>query len=142
MENSKEKKSSGDSKQDESMLNRMLSSRTVIISGPVDSELAQRVIQQLILLDNDNPKEPIIAMVNSPGGEVFSGFAIYDMMHFVMAPVITVVSGLAASMGSIISLAGEKGHHYALPNSKFLIHQPLMTGYSGRATDLEIQANE
>ncbi len=124
------------------LLNRMLESRTIVISGSVDSELAQKVIQQLLLLDHADPKERVLVMINSPGGEVFSGFAIYDTMRFISAPVVTVVTGLAASMGSIIALASDKNHRYALPNSKFLIHQPLMTGYQGRATDLEIQANE
>ena len=124
------------------LLNRMLESRTIIISGSVDSELAQKVIQQLMLLDHIDPKKRVLVMINSPGGEVFSGFAIYDAMRFISAPVVTVVTGLAASMGSIIALASDKNNRYALPNSKFLIHQPLMTGYQGRASDLEIQANE
>jgi ATP-dependent Clp protease, protease subunit len=124
------------------LMARVLASRTVIISGQVDSELAQKVIQQLVLLDHDDPKTRITVLINSPGGEVFSGFAIYDAMRFISAPVVTVVTGLAASMGSIIALAPEKGQRYSLPNAKFLIHQPLMTGYQGRATDLEIQATE
>ena len=124
------------------MIGRLLASRTVIISGQVTSDLAQKVIQQLVMLDHDNPDADITVLVNSPGGEVFSGFAIFDTMRFINAPVITVVSGLAASMGSIIAIAPEKGNRYALPNSKFLIHQPLMMGYQGRATDLEIQAKE
>jgi ATP-dependent Clp protease, protease subunit len=124
------------------LMNRMLASRTVIISAQVDAELAQKVIQQLVLLDHDDPKSRITVLINSPGGEVFSGFAIYDTLRFLSAPVITVVTGLAASMGSIIALAPEKGRRYSLPNAKFLIHQPLMTGYQGRATDLEIQATE
>ncbi|HKI98170.1 MAG TPA: ATP-dependent Clp protease proteolytic subunit [bacterium] len=124
------------------LTNRLLASRTVVISGQVDSELAQKVMQQLVLLDHDDPKARITILVNSPGGEVFSGFAIYDTMRFVSAPIVTVVTGLAASMGSIIALAPDKGRRYSLPNAKFLIHQPLMTGYQGRATDLEIQATE
>ena len=124
------------------LLNRMLESRTIIISGSVDSELAQKVIQQLMLLDHIDSKKRVLVMINSPGGEVFSGFAIYDAMRFISAPVVTVVTGLAASMGSIIALASDKNNRYTLPNSKFLIHQPLMTGYQGRASDLEIQANE
>lgn len=126
----------------ESLTNRLLASRTIILSGPVDSELTQKIIQQLVLLDHMDHKARITMLINSPGGEVFSGFGIYDAMRFVTAPVITVVCGLAASMGSIIALAPDIGHRYALPNSKFLIHQPLMTGYQGRATDLEIQARE
>ena len=124
------------------LMNRLLASRTVVISGQVDSQLAQKVIQQLVLLDHDDAKTRITVLINSPGGEVFSGFAIYDTMRFIAAPVVTVVTGLAASMGSIIALAPDKGRRYSLPNAKFLIHQPLMTGYQGRATDLEIQATE
>lgn len=126
----------------ESLIGRLLASRTIVLSGSVDSELAQKVMQQLVLLDHADPKARITMLINSPGGEVFSGFAIFDAMQFVSAPVCTVVSGLAASMGSIIALAPDPQNRFALPNSKFLIHQPLMTGYQGRATDLEIQANE
>lgn len=142
MEQRKEKEKKDSEEAGAGMLNRLLASRTVIVSGQVDSELAQKVIQQLILLDHDDPKARITVLINSPGGEVFSGFAIYDTLRFIAAPVVTVVTGLAASMGSIIALAPDKGNRYALPNAKFLIHQPLMTGYTGRATDLEIQANE
>jgi ATP-dependent Clp protease protease subunit len=137
--NAKESKSEDDSG---GLMNRMLASRTVVISGQVDSQLAQKVIQQLVLLDYDDAKARITVLLNSPGGEVFSGFAIYDAMRFISAPIVTVVTGLAASMGSIIALAPDKGRRYSLPNAKFLIHQPLMTGYQGRATDLEIQATE
>ena len=126
----------------ESLAGRLLASRTIVLSGSVDAELAQKVIQQLVLLDHADPKGRITMLINSPGGEVFSGFAIFDTMLFVSAPVCTVVAGLAASMGSIIALAPDSQHRFALPNSKFLIHQPLMTGYQGRASDLEIQANE
>jgi ATP-dependent Clp protease protease subunit len=124
------------------LLGRLLASRTIVLSGQVDAELAQKVIQQLVLLDHEDPQSRIILLINSPGGEVFSGFAIYDTIRFISSPVATVVTGLAASMGSIIALAAEKGNRYALPNAKFLIHQPLMTGYQGRASDLEIQATE
>ncbi len=125
-----------------SMLNRLLASRTLIVSGPVTAEMASKVIQQLMLLDHDDAEKKITVLINSPGGEFHSGFAIYDTLQFVVAPVITVVVGLAASMGSIIPLAAPKGSRYALPHSKFLIHQPLLMGYQGRATDLEIQARE
>lgn len=121
---------------------RMLDSRTVIVSGTVDSEMAAKVIQQLILLDHADGKKAIMLLINSPGGEFYSGFAIYDTIRFINAPVVSVVVGLAASMGSIIPLAAPMGSRYALPHSKFLIHQPLLMGYQGRATDLEIQARE
>ena len=121
---------------------RLLASRVLVISGGVDAKLASRVIQQMILLDQDHAEKPITMMINSPGGEVHSGFAIYDTARFLSAPVLTVVMGLAASMGSILALASPKGSRYSLPNAKFLIHQPLLMGYQGRATDLEIQARE
>ena len=124
------------------MMGRLLATRTVLVSGPVDAEMAAKVIQQLLILEAEDPKKAITLMVNSPGGEVFSGFAIFDTLRFITPPVVTLVIGLAASMGSIIPLAAPKGSRYCLPNSKFLIHQPLLMGYQGRATDLEIQAKE
>ncbi|MBI4081450.1 MAG: ATP-dependent Clp protease proteolytic subunit [Candidatus Lambdaproteobacteria bacterium] len=121
---------------------KLLASRMVLVAGAVTSEMAAKVIQQLILLDQDDAKKPITLLVNCPGGEVHSGFAVYDMVRFISAPVVSVVIGLAASMGSIIPLAAPKGSRYSLPHAKFLIHQPLLVGYQGRATDLEIQAKE
>ncbi len=123
------------------MMQKMLASRTVVLSGPVNGELAQRIIQQLVLLDHDSDKR-ITVMINSPGGEVYSGFAIYDTLRFISAPIVTVVIGLAASFGTILSLAAPKGSRFCTPNAKFLIHQPLMMGYQGRAIDIEIQAKE
>ena len=124
------------------LMEKLLESRTLVISGQVDGELAQKVLTQLVLLSHIDAGKGVTILVNCPGGEVFSGFAIFDMIRFISCPVVTVVAGLAASMGSIIPLAAGKGHRYALPHSKFLIHQPLLMGYQGRATDLEIQANE
>ncbi len=123
------------------MMGRLLKSRTVIISGQVNAELAQRVIQQLVLLDHDSERR-ITLLINSPGGEVYSGFAIFDTIRFISAPVVSVVVGLAASMGSVLALAAPQGSRFCTPNAKFLIHQPLMMGYQGRAMDLEIQAKE
>jgi len=137
----------GDQKEDKAkpedpgMMARLLASRTVVLSGPVNGELAQRIIQQLVLLDHDSDKR-ITVLINSPGGEVYSGFAIYDTMRFISAPIVTVVVGLAASFGTILALAAPKGSRFCTPNAKFLIHQPLMMGYQGRAIDLEIQAKE
>ncbi len=136
----KEEKQNGE--ESGGVLNKLLASRTVIVSGSVTTELASKTIQQLVLLDHEDAKKRIILLVNSPGGEFHSGFAIYDMIRFISAPVISVVVGLAASMGSIIPLAAEKESRFALPHSKFLIHQPLLMGYQGPATDLEIQARE
>jgi ATP-dependent Clp protease, protease subunit len=127
--------------EDPGMMAKLLASRTVVLSGPVNGELAQRIIQQLVLLDHDSDKR-ITVLINSPGGEVYSGFAIYDTLRFISAPIVTVVVGLAASFGTILALAAPKGSRYCTPNAKFLIHQPLMMGYQGRAIDLEIQAKE
>jgi ATP-dependent Clp protease, protease subunit len=127
--------------EDAGMMARLLASRTVILSGQVDAEMAQRVIQQLVLLDHDSDKR-ITLLINSPGGEVYSGFAIFDTLRFISAPIVSVVVGLAASMGSVLALAAPKGSRFCTPNAKFLIHQPLMMGYQGRAVDLEIQAKE
>jgi ATP-dependent Clp protease protease subunit len=139
---SDETKDKNDQDDSGGLVSRLLASRTVIVSGATDSQLAQKVIQQLILLDYADSKARITLLINSPGGEVFSGFAIFDTVRFITAPVVTVVVGLAASMGSILALAAPKGSRYATPNAKFLIHQPLLMGYQGRATDLEIQAKE
>jgi ATP-dependent Clp protease protease subunit len=126
---------------DPGVMARLLKSRTVIVSGQVNADLAQRVIQQLVLLDHDSERR-ITLLINSPGGEVYSGFAIFDTIRFVSAPVVSVALGLAASMGSVLALAAPKGSRFCTPNAKFLIHQPLMMGYQGRAVDLEIQAKE
>ena len=119
-----------------------LESRVVIVSSAVDSDLARRVIDQLVILTQHDSSKAITLLINSPGGEVHSGFAIYDAARFLSAPLVTVVVGLAASMGSILSLVAPKGNRLATPNAKFLIHQPLLTGYQGRITELEIQAQE
>jgi ATP-dependent Clp protease protease subunit len=140
MESDKDKeKKNGESP---AIAERLLESRTIIVSGPVDSEMATRVMTQLVLLSHIDPKKRVTLLVNCPGGEVFSGFAIFDMIRYMGCPVISVVAGLAASMGTIIPLAAGKGNRYALPHAKFLIHQPLLMGYQGKASDLEIQANE
>lgn len=122
---------------------KFIEQRKIIISGSVDQKLTERVIKSLFLLDALDQTKPIIVIINSPGGEVFSGFAIYDIMKAIKAPVITLVTGFAASMGSIIMLGSEKGKRYATKNSKVLIHQPLISGmFQGRATEIEIQAKE
>ncbi len=121
---------------------KVLKSRTIIISDQVDKYLAKKVLNQLLLLEQEDVQKEITVFINCPGGEVFSGFAIYDALQFIQCPVTTIVAGFAASMGSILSLAASKNRRFALPRSKIMIHQPLLTGYQGRATDLEIQANE
>lgn len=122
---------------------KLIEERKIIISSSVDAKLAERVMKALFLLDAIDSTKPITVIINSPGGEVFSGFAIYDIMKAIKSPVITLVAGFAASMGSIIMLGSEKGKRYATKNSKVLIHQPLISGmFQGRAMEIEIQAKE
>ncbi|MBL4824737.1 MAG: ATP-dependent Clp protease proteolytic subunit [SAR324 cluster bacterium] len=126
----------------ESIASKLLKSRTVVISQQVDSKLSAKVLSQLVLLEQEGPELPITVFINSPGGEIFSGFAIYDMLKFISCPVTTIVTGFAASMGSILSLAADKGRRFAMPQAKIMIHQPLLMGYQGRASECEIQARE
>lgn len=117
--------------------------RMIQVSGPVGSELAYFVNRQLLALDKVSDSKPIYMFIDSPGGEINSGFSIYDTARFIKAPVYTIVSGLAASMGSIISLCAPKQRRFAMPNAKLLIHQPLISGYlQGPASDLEIHAED
>ena len=126
----------------DSISSKLLKSRTVIISQQVDSKLSAKVLSQLVLLEQEGPELPITVFINSPGGEIFSGFAIFDMLKFITCPVTTIVTGFAASMGSILSLAADKGRRFAMPQSKIMIHQPMLMGYQGRASECEIQARE
>ncbi|MBF0239135.1 MAG: ATP-dependent Clp protease proteolytic subunit [SAR324 cluster bacterium] len=121
---------------------KLLESRTIVISRHVDSELTAKVLNLLILLEQSDPDKMITIIINSPGGEVFSGFAIFDMLRFISCPIRTIVSGFAASMGSILSLAAPKGRRFIMPNAKVMIHQPLLTGYQGSVIDCEIQAKQ
>ncbi len=118
-------------------------SRIVFINGEVNSDLAYRVNRQLLAMEKVNPDAPILMWINSPGGEVFSGFSIYDTARFIKPKVITLAAGFAASMGSVIALAAEKENRFAFPNAKLLIHQPLISGVlRGSASELEIHATD
>lgn len=118
-------------------------SRSIFINGVVDNELALRINRELLALEKADPSAPIIAWINSPGGEVYSGFSIYDTIQFIKPRVITIVSGMAASMGSIISLAAEKKDRFIFPRSKILLHQPLIAGtITGPASDIAIHAKD
>lgn len=122
---------------------QIIEQRKIIISNVVNQKLAEKVIKSLLYLDGMDSTKPILVIINSPGGDVFSGFAILDIMKAIKSPVITLVAGFAASMGSIIMLGAKKGKRYATENSKILIHQPLIAGvFEGRATEIEIQAEE
>lgn len=118
---------------------RLLKDRIIMLSGTVDDDMANSVIAQLLFLDAQDPEKDIYMYINSPGGSVSAGMAMYDTMQFVNADVVTIVTGLAASMGSILLMGGCKGKRYALPNSEVLIHQPL-GGVQGQATEIEITA--
>ena len=129
-------------KEMEDLASKLLKSRTVVISQQVDAELTAKVLSQLVLLEQEGHEEPVTVFINSPGGEIFSGFAIFDMLNFIACPVTTIVTGFAASMGSILSMAADKGRRFAMPQAKIMIHQPLLMGYQGRASECEIQARE
>jgi len=119
----------------------LLDSRNIIISQSIDSNLANSIYSRLVLLEKDDPQKPITVIINSQGGSADSGFGIYDMLKFVKPPIITLTAGLCASAAIIIFLAGEKGKRFALPNARFLLHQPS-TSAVGPASDLEITANQ
>lgn len=121
----------------------LLEKRRIFLSDAVDSDSAKDIIRKLWYLDTLAPGKPILFIINSPGGSVDSGFAIWDQVKMISSPVITMVTGLAASMGSLLSLVAGKGKRLATPNSRIMIHQPLIGGViRGQATDLEIQAKE
>src|SRR5215510_12802860 len=120
---------------------RLLKERIIFITGPIEDGMASLVIAQLLFLEAENPKKEISLYINSPGGMVTSGLAIYDTMQFVRPPVSTLCVGQAASMGSLLLAAGEKGQRFALPNARILVHQPK-GGFEGQATDIMLHAQE
>lgn len=120
---------------------RLLKDRIVFLGTPVDDYVANSIIAQLLFLESEDPDKEITLYVNSPGGAVTAGLAIYDTMQYVRCPVSTVCLGQAASMGAFLLAAGSAGLRRALPHSRMMIHQPL-AGYSGQATDIEIHARE
>lgn len=122
---------------------KLFESRIVQVSGPVGAKLAHDVNRMLLALERDDSDKPVYLFINSPGGEVSSGFSIFDTAKFIQPEIITVVTGLAASMGSLIALCTEKKNRLAFPNSKFLIHQPLISGLlTGSASEIEIHARD
>jgi len=120
---------------------RLLKDRIIFLGGPIDDNVANLVIAQLLFLEAEDPDKDIHFYINSPGGIITSGLAIYDTMQYVRSPVSTICLGQAASMGSLLLCAGAKGKRFALPYSRILIHQPL-GGVQGQATDIEIHAKE
>ncbi len=120
---------------------RLLKERVIFLVGPVEDHMANLVVAQLLFLESENPDKDISLYINSPGGSVSAGMAIYDTMQFIKPDVSTLCTGMAASMGSFLLMAGAKGKRYSLPNSKIMIHQPS-GGAHGQATDIEIHARE
>ena len=120
---------------------RLLKERIIFLTGQVYDQVSSLICAQLLFLESENPNKDISFYINSPGGVVSSGLAIYDTMQYIRAPVSTVCIGMAASMGSLLLTAGEKGKRFATPNSRIMVHQPS-GGAQGQATDIEIQARE
>jgi ATP-dependent Clp protease protease subunit len=120
---------------------RLLKERVIFMVGPVNDQMANLIVAQLLFLESENPEKDISLYINSPGGSVSAGMAIYDTMNFIKPDVSTLCNGMAASMGAFLLSAGAKGKRFSLPNSKIMIHQPL-GGAQGQATEIEIAARE
>ncbi len=120
---------------------RLLKERIIFVGTPIDDNVANTIIAQLLFLEADDPKRDAYMYINSPGGVVTAGLALYDTMQYIKTPVSTICVGQAASMGALLLAAGQKGKRFALPNARIMIHQPL-GGAQGQATDVEIQTRE
>src|ERR1700730_257347 len=120
---------------------RLLNERIVFLGTPIDDQIANLVVAQLLHLESDDPDKDISIYINCPGGSIYSGLAIYDTMQFIKPQVQTICIGIAMSMGSLLMAAGAKGKRFSLPNSRILIHQPS-AGFEGQSTDIEIHARE
>jgi ATP-dependent Clp protease protease subunit len=120
---------------------RLLKERVIFLVGPVNDQMANLIVAQLLFLESENPDKDISLYINSPGGSVSAGLAIFDTMNFIKPDVSTLCTGLAASMGAFLLAAGAKGKRFSLPNSRIMIHQPS-GGSQGQASDIEIQAKE
>jgi ATP-dependent Clp protease, protease subunit len=124
------------------IFSRLLMDRIIFLGTPVNDDVANIIIAQLLFLEADNPDRDIFLYINSPGGSVSAGLAIYDTMQYLKSPVNTICMGLAASMGAFLLAGGRKGKRSALPHSRIMIHQPSQQGGGGTASDIEIQAKE
>jgi len=124
------------------IFSRLLKDRIIFLGVPVSDMIANSIIAQLLFLESEDPEKEISLYINSPGGSVTAGLAIYDTMQYIRPPVSTICLGQAASMGAVLLAAGKKGRRFALPNSRILIHQPWTGGIGGQATDIDIQARE
>jgi ATP-dependent Clp protease protease subunit len=120
---------------------RLLNERIIFLGTPIDEQIANLIVAQLLHLESQDPDKDISIYVNSPGGSIYAGLAIYDTMQFVKPQIQTICMGVAMSMGSLLLTAGQKGKRFALPNSRILIHQPS-AGFEGQSTDIEIHARE
>jgi ATP-dependent Clp protease protease subunit len=120
---------------------RLLNERIIFLGTPIDDQIANLIIAQLLHLESSDPDKDISMYINSPGGSIYSGLAIYDTMQFIKPEVQTICVGVAMSMGSLLLMAGRKGKRFSLPNSRILIHQPS-AGFEGQSTDIEIHARE
>jgi ATP-dependent Clp protease protease subunit len=120
---------------------RLLKERVIFLVGPVNDQSANLIVAQLLFLESENPDKDVALYINSPGGSVYAGMAIYDTMRFIKPEVSTLCTGLAASMGAFLLAAGNKGKRFSLPNSRIMIHQPS-GGAQGQASDIQIQARE
>jgi len=123
------------------IFSRLLKERIIFLNGPVEDGMSALICAQLLFLESENPKKEIAMYINSPGGVVTSGMAIYDTIQYIRSPVSTVCMGMAASMGSFLLMAGEKGARIALPNARIMVHQPS-GGFSGQASDIERHAQD
>ncbi|HKK34547.1 MAG TPA: ATP-dependent Clp endopeptidase proteolytic subunit ClpP [Desulfomicrobiaceae bacterium] len=132
---------SGRSERAYDIYSRLLRDRIILLGTPIDDHVANLICAQLLFLESDNPEKQINLYINSPGGSVTAGMAIYDTMQYISAPVATLCMGQAASMGSLLLAAGQEGMRYVLPHSRIMIHQP-MGGFQGQATDIDIHARE
>lgn len=121
---------------------RLLRDNIIFIGSPIDDQVANLITAQMLFLDAEDPEKDIALYINSPGGSITAGLAIYDTIQFVRPDVATYCIGQAASMGALLLTAGAKGKRYALPNSRVLLHEPSMSGLSGQATDIDIHARE
>ena len=136
-----EKEDEKDKPKDDGMSGKLLKTRTILVSDTIDKKLAEKVISQLLLLEQEDPDKDIKMFINSPGGDADAGFAILDMIKFIKPTVKTICAGVTASAAVIILLGGEKDNRFSLPNARILIHQPS-TGVQGTASDIQIEASE
>jgi ATP-dependent Clp protease protease subunit len=135
-----EKSQSGERAYD--IYSRLLKERIIFLGGPISDAVANTVIAQFLFLEHEDPKREIKLYINTPGGSVTAGLAIYDTMQYVKPDVATMCVGMAASMGAVLLAAGKKGKRFALPNAEILLHQPLMSGIGGQASEIEITARQ